>query len=469
MIKLKLYCSIVLILIYINFQSIQSQDDNAPTFDQNTGCWFMGNNQQSSVDNSIMWQVVQTPVTAAFTDIIFIDSLNGWASHNEMGVIKTTDGGFNWTVTSFYDTTYTTAFNSVHFINLNTGWSVGGALQIRKTTDSGANWIKQYGPKLAGIANSVYFIDANTGYIAGSKKYPHIPFVAKSTDGGNNWVELSPAFASAQELIDQYWFDANTGWLCGNDVLLYTTNGGISFTNLFTNIPPSGNGHISLLAIKFVNQLTGWIGAANLERNNVYKSTNGGLNWVFQSNPVSVGDMNQINDILFLNTDTGWAIHGTPGSGAIMFTVDGGESWVIEELSINWFDCLTNNQNKKLWCGGSYGKVWYSDRSFPIGISGNGNIPVDYKLFQNYPNPFNPTTVISFSIGIPSGQLAVNSFTTLKIYDIVGREVETLLNEQLLPGTYEVDFDGSRYPSGVYYYQLKAGSFINTRKMVLVK
>ncbi|MFA5403735.1 MAG: agmatine deiminase family protein [Ignavibacteria bacterium] len=98
----------------------------------------------------------------------------------------------------------------------------------------------------------------------------------------------------------------------------------------------------------------------------------------------------------------------------------------------------------------------------------NGNELInDYKLFQNYPNPFNPSTNIKF-------QIPRNSFVTLKIYDILGKEVATLVNENLQAGTYEIpfsisQFSGNRISSGLYFYKLKAGDFTETKKMLLVK
>ena len=90
------------------------------------------------------------------------------------------------------------------------------------------------------------------------------------------------------------------------------------------------------------------------------------------------------------------------------------------------------------------------------------NTPVDYLLYQNYPNPFNPTTKLSW-------QLPVGSRQTLKIYDVLGRELATLVNEYKLAGKYEVEFDASNLSSGIYFYQIKAGNFIQTRKMILLK
>jgi hypothetical protein len=93
----------------------------------------------------------------------------------------------------------------------------------------------------------------------------------------------------------------------------------------------------------------------------------------------------------------------------------------------------------------------------------------EYELRQNYPNPFNPTTNIPFTI---SNFL----FVSIKVYDVLGNEVATLINEEKPVGTYEVEFNASGLPSGIYFYQLKAvptgrqaGSFVETKKMVLMK
>ena len=122
----------------------------------------------------------------------------------------------------------------------------------------------------------------------------------------------------------------------------------------------------------------------------------------------------------------------------------------------------------------------------PIGINHLGeNIPSEYKLFQNYPNPFNPVTKIKFQIPqdvrretqdgtLPLRSLStqvegVGGMTTLKILDILGKEVAVLVNEVLLPGIYEVTFDASVLPSGIYYYKLITGDFTDTKKAILLK
>jgi hypothetical protein len=88
--------------------------------------------------------------------------------------------------------------------------------------------------------------------------------------------------------------------------------------------------------------------------------------------------------------------------------------------------------------------------------------PNVFTLEQNYPNPFNPSTVINY-------QLPVNSMVTLKIYDILGNEIVTLVNEEKPAGSYEVEYDGTELPSGIYLYKLQTSNFIDTKKMILIK
>ncbi|MBE2227597.1 MAG: T9SS type A sorting domain-containing protein [Ignavibacteria bacterium] len=111
--------------------------------------------------------------------------------------------------------------------------------------------------------------------------------------------------------------------------------------------------------------------------------------------------------------------------------------------------------------------------SQPNAISNiSSQIPTQFSLSQNYPNPFNPVTKIKFQIPLLRGVEAEGGrgvFVKISVHDILGREVAVLVNEQLRPGTYEVDWDASAFPSGVYFYSITSGSFKETRKMVLLK
>jgi choice-of-anchor B domain-containing protein len=148
---------------------------------------------------------------------------------------------------------------------------------------------------------------------------------------------------------------------------------------------------------------------------------------------------------------------------------------------VAWYDTYTNNNSNNFnGCWGVYkfpsGKIIASDRQkglFVIKtniealteIPGNTTqLPEGFALSQNYPNPFNPSTKINFSI-------PKNSNVTLKIYSISGKEVATVINDRRDAGVYEVSFDGSKYglASGVYFYKLQSGDFVQTKKMILTK
>ena len=101
------------------------------------------------------------------------------------------------------------------------------------------------------------------------------------------------------------------------------------------------------------------------------------------------------------------------------------------------------------------------------GINDNDNSPKIFYLYQNYPNPFNPLTKIKFTI--PSVGTSLMKFVQLKIYDVLGKEVKTLVNEEKRPGIYEVEFDAGDLTNGVYFYQLKTDNYVSTKKMLIIK
>jgi hypothetical protein len=126
--------------------------------------------------------------------------------------------------------------------------------------------------------------------------------------------------------------------------------------------------------------------------------------------------------------------------------------------------------------GNELGKIYvYSMKKFLVGIDENDEqIPQKYYLEQNYPNPFNPTTTINYSIPSVIARSGATRQSTdllvqLKVYDILGREVATLVNKEQAPGNYSVKFDASKLPSGIYFYRLECGNFSSTKKMLLLK
>lgn len=133
-------------------------------------------------------------------------------------------------------------------------------------------------------------------------------------------------------------------------------------------------------------------------------------------------------------------------------------SKVLSQMSSS-FTGISNNENSKV-IGGFLGGLIIS--SSVNSINDKQNKPLSFELNQNFPNPFNPSTKIRYSV-------ASTSFVKLKVYDILGREIAELVNEEKPAGIYEANFEGSRLASGVYIYRLQAGNFIETKKMILLK
>ncbi|MHB8335839.1 MAG: T9SS type A sorting domain-containing protein [Ignavibacteriaceae bacterium] len=158
---------------------------------------------------------------------------------------------------------------------------------------------------------------------------------------------------------------------------------------------------------------------------------------------------------------------GTSGSGVSLST-NNGASWTSDStgLSNNWGYSDANAlivSGTNLFAGNDRG-VWRRPLSEMItGVKEEqNNLPSNFTLEQNYPNPFNPTTTINYSV-------SKTSMVTIKVYDILGNEVASLMNEERPAGRYSVNFNASKLASGVYFYRMQAGSFVETKKLILMK
>ena len=139
------------------------------------------------------------------------------------------------------------------------------------------------------------------------------------------------------------------------------------------------------------------------------------------------------------------------------------EEWTIDEfpaVDARYVQIHFINNNQSTWAGLWECEIWGNNTTL-VDPSNNG-LPKDFSLDQNYPNPFNPSTTISYSI-------PASSFVTLKVYDVLGNEIATLVNAQKLEGSYKIMFDAANLPTGIYFYRLQAGSFVETKKMILLK
>ena len=190
--------------------------------------------------------------------------------------------------------------------------------------------------------------------------------------------------------------------------------------------------------------------------NFVFKSGNG-MDW----NPLNNGFIG-LNVWILISSGSN-LIGG--GSSGVFFSWDNGANWryrnegFSNQVSITSLAISGNNIFAGTW-GNSVFRREISNLTVIQNI--NNNLPEEYSLFQNYPNPFNPSTNIKYVI-------ASRMFVSLKVFDALGKEVATLVNEKQNPGTYEVTFDAVQLSSGVYFYKLISEDFSETKKMILLK
>jgi len=379
--------------------------------------------------------------------IQFYNQITGWIvrTNTHDTIYKTTNAGFNWTGISTGDTN---GASGLFFLDLNTGWVVGGRGKIVKTTNGGLSWFSQ-NSGVSSWLNSVYFFDVNMGIAVGSKDSNRV--LLKTTNGGGNWQVL---IRNSQSRLYSVFMTGPQSIYCVGDsgAVIYSSNGGTSWINHFSGTTST------LRDVIFKNYgpvSIGWVAGKN---GVILSTSNGGTNWISRS-------FNTVNfyGIDFGSYDSGYVC----GRGRIYKTVNGGLNWFQQTTpvpdSVNIKDVFCIN-SQIVWAAPFTGNLIYSTNGGgPIGIEPISNeVPIGFLLAQNYPNPFNPNTKIRFSI--PKSTL-----TKLTIYDVTGRVMAILVNEELKPGKYEVDWDASHRASGIYYYKLEAEGFAETKKMVVVK
>jgi len=404
-------------------------------------------------------------------DMKFVNANTGWLIGNR--ILKSTNAGLNWfeQTTPFPGMTH----NKMEFLNENTGWifvyenssNFRENLKIIRTTNGGENWNLISTTQQSYTVQSIYPLDNNTFFLATGTviQGPIGPptfygGILKTTNGGTTYSRHIYNSDSNYFFSKVSFSNESTGWAIANDSSVYrqffkSTNGGSTWN------PVSLPGTIS--DFQFINQNSGYvhsfyIGAA------ILKTTNGGTNWQTIVMHDSIND--GVRDIHFINLQTGW-VFGRNFS--LAKTEDGGVSWKYNRVFPPIYGSTTYAQfidNFTGWFLGHNGSQYKLYHTVNGGVTNvvqlSSKIPVNFSLSQNYPNPFNPSTIINY-------QLAINSSVTLKIYDALGNEVQTLVNEKQNAGSYSVDFNAASLPSGIYFYKLVTEKFSETKKMILVK
>jgi hypothetical protein len=240
--------------------------------------------------------------------------------------------------------------------------------------------------------------------------------------------------------------------------MMHTTDGGDSWSQQTTGTTARFAG------IDFIDSENGWaVGISGT----ILHTTDGGQNWSSQIQ----GTSELFHAVDFIDLDNGWV---TGRNGTILKTTDGGNNW-YQQNTRTWYDvssvCFLDVNNG--WVSGDYGLIMATNNGGGIvSVEHNettSSLPETFFLLQNYPNPFNPSTTIRW-------EQAEAGYVTINIYDVLGKEVITLVNKELNPGRHETVFDASRFSSGVYFYQLRvypangeAGEYTAVRKMIFIK
>jgi photosystem II stability/assembly factor-like uncharacterized protein len=436
-----------------------SEDITSIYFSGSQTGWFVGSSGIifNTQDGGVTWQQQTSGTSSDLFDISFADDMNGWAVGDEV-ILHTTNGGSGWTMQSF-PSGYFNGFSSVDFVDLMNGWIADGAEvgTILKTTDGGSSWIFRSGLSIYPLV-AVDFVNENTGYCVGV-----FGAILKTTDGGNNWI-AQPDPPPHDWLYGVSFLNEETGWAVGFDgKVINTSNGGTLWEQQTSGTiaqlnsvyfidqthgwaagedPSSGNGVIIKYSMGIVPvELTSF--SASADNNNVT------LIWETAAETNNSG-FEVLRQSLFEDIENaGWERIGfVEGKG----TTTGLKNYSF--LDENLEPGKYNYRLKQIDYNGS----WRYSGEIEVNLLS----PVEFSLEQNYPNPFNPATTIRYSI-----PATVN--VELKVLDILGRDVKTLINGVKNAGYYEVRFNAAGMASGVYFYRLKAGEYIKTGKMLLLR
>lgn len=359
--------------------------------------------------------------------------------------------------------------------------------QIITSSDFGLNWtVKPIIPQSV-IFSTISVPNDMTVWAANRNTQGGV--IIRTTNMGNSWNNITPPVINAY-IMDISFINENTGWIIYSGMSGKTTNGGVSWS--LQSIPLSSNEISSF----FINENTGWIVGGGTQ-NHIHKTVTGGQNWAAQQTPNS----NSLNSIIMIDSLHGYAC----GSRTILRTTNGGFNWLtlsvpsqMSEITFNSMSCYgtsyiaVSSPTPYILYSSNSGQNWtvsytgtnelvsvsiygpdsvltidrhgnvlrvYTDNLVPI----NNNQEVTYKFsIFNYPNPFNPTTNIRYSI-------LHSDHVLIEIFDVLGRRIEVLADEKKFQGSYELQFNGASYSSGIYFYRITTSKYSETKKMVLLK
>lgn len=384
------------------------------------------------------WEIQASGVPNSLFDVVFYNDTLGITVGEQGRILKSNDGGYYWNSVNLTIGTY---FKCVRFVTPSTLFAMGFYGQIIKSSNYGESWVLQNSPTSMQI-EGLSFYSQTGAYATG-----YSGILLKTVNGGANWTySWLP-----NSMFDIHMYNSTTGIVCGSGGFIYkTTNSGVNWTQRYINAS------VDLHSMAFLNASTGvMVGNEGY----IFTTTNGGNTWKQQdSSHTTTGTLYKVS------YPTSDRITAVGSSGVIITSIDGGINWTLQEsgTSNSLYGVHFRDANHGCVVGES-GIILTTSNGGSVSVNKiSTEVPDKFSLSQNYPNPFNPTTTIKF-------QIKDTRFVTLKVYDMMGKEVATLVNEKLKTGIYESKFNGGNLTSEIYFYKLQAGNYIETKKMILIK
>jgi photosystem II stability/assembly factor-like uncharacterized protein len=376
-------------------------------------------------------------------------------------VLRSTNGGDTW---SPIDVGIATDLQAISMVNSQLGYACGTNTQVVKTTDAGLTWTAATRPHPTNYTlNTVEFIDANTGWIGVNFATVTGGNIFKTTDGGTTWTQQTIGTTDQIVAIDMV--DANVGYLClnsSNRPIYKTTNGGTNWTPITT--PFTGQ----IRDVRALDANNVYLGISS-GTNRIGKTTDGGATWIQIPLPITV----DVNSIDFKDVNTGYVTGNS--TTVVCKTTNAGATWSFQNVHLPTLVKVYAGPGDTTWALGTTASIlrWAGRQASTGADDTEQAIPTSFALDQNYPNPFNPTTKIQFA-------LPVNATVSLRIYNLLGQEVATLVDESRQAGYHEMQWNGSnqygsQVATGVYFYRIEAKPadggtpFTSLKKMILIK
>lgn len=408
------------------------------------------------------WSEQTSGVTTALRSVCSTPSSNvAWICGASGVVLKTTNTGTNWVnVSSGIPNTNTLICISAVDANLAVvvGYlpPSGGPTYVYRTTNGGTNWTQVLTE--TGFYDAVWMVNATTGFMVGDPVNNRWS-LWKTSNGGANW-DSTGLYLPVVHATEAGWNQAISVvypkiWIGTNDtVVIYSTNFGTNWTRYKTTGEVNGYS----LCFDWVNGQTGLMAGGTA----MLQTSNFGNNW---TNVPIIGSGNVVG-ITFTNlpvdyfTSPAWCVRSLTTS---IYSSMNGSSWSIEyTAAAGNFNAISQSRpGRGIWAVRANGGISFHTIIADINKIGT-SAPNKYGLFQNYPNPFNPATTIKF-------QVPKTGFVSLKVFDALGKEVQTLIDQNVSAGFYETKFNAENLSSGIYFYKLVTDKFTDVKKMVVVK